>query len=197
MKKLAIIVACIALAACSGSAADTTPVISNLTLATPVVAGAVSTGQVAVSNAAGLSGLTLQIAITAPTGGTTTSTTPVLDSSSVTEGDVDVLFELAPGAPSGTYSLTLTVLDGSDASNALTTTFDVGGASSPEAGSIATPSDPSCAALAACCMSPSYPATDTSLCLEAASSGNAAGCQTALAEYNQLGICGASTADAG
>jgi hypothetical protein len=116
------------LAACSSAASISTPVISELTLSASVAPGGTETATFYISNAAGFDGLTLNLTLTEPSG----AIAPTMPSPLTASGAPDTMqaaggFEIPipAGTAVGTYTVKITVSDGSETSNALTGTFTV------------------------------------------------------------------------
>jgi hypothetical protein len=115
------------IAGCSSQDSISTPQISDLVLAASTVPGATITGTFLIANSAGVGGLSLSLTLTDSAGASSptaveplTITTGESDVPSA-QGEVKVM--IPSGAPTGTYSVRLTVSDGDDTSNALTGTF--------------------------------------------------------------------------
>src|ERR1700722_512882 len=104
----------------SGSGSSgTAPVISNLTIMSPVAAGAAVSGQIDATDTAGLSNLTLNLTLSE--GGQTLGTisNAVSGGSSADNATIPFLVELSLATPAGAYSLTVTLSEDGATSNAL------------------------------------------------------------------------------
>ena len=111
------------LSAC-GSSAGPAPVISNLTIQSPLAAGATTaSGMLEAMDSAGLTDLILDFTVTSSNGGASSFSAPVQGgSSSQTSAPLPFVVELSPGAPAGSYTVAVTLSAGGQVSNMLTTT---------------------------------------------------------------------------
>jgi hypothetical protein len=132
MKTILLALAVSILVACGsssgGSGTADAPVISSLSIESPVTPGVASTGQLQLSDSAGLSGLTLNFTVTGPNGLKTMFSSPVTlegNATGETEAPLTFAFELDGTLAAGTYMVSVTVTDGSTASNALETSVVV------------------------------------------------------------------------
>ena len=114
-------------AACSSTPSQSTPVLSDLALATTVAAGTSLSAQFTINNAAGMSGLTLQSDIVEAGGYKSSSSTPLATGgpASETQAVGAVQVSIPTSAPTGTWTVSITVTDGTEVSNALTGSFTV------------------------------------------------------------------------
>ena len=120
--------AAVLVAACSASSSVSTPVISGLTLAASTSPGGMETGTFLITNAAGVSGLSLHLTLTDSTGGSSpveVEPLAVSGASEQTMANATVAVEIPATGPVGKYWVIITVSDGPDTSDALTGTFEV------------------------------------------------------------------------
>jgi uncharacterized protein YfaS (alpha-2-macroglobulin family) len=109
----------------SGGTSGTAPVISNLDLPSPLKAGVATTGTVEVQDSQGLDNLSIDFTFTATSGESTSFTAPVSGSDMITDARVDFVVELGPTTPSGKYAVSVTVSDGTNKSEPLSTSVMV------------------------------------------------------------------------
>jgi hypothetical protein len=125
MTRFALTPFAVLLAACSSAASTSTPVLS---LSASVAPGGTETATFYITNAAGFDGLTLNLTLTEP-GGTVVPTMPTPLMATGTPDTMQAAggfaIPIPAGTAVGTYSVKITVSDGSDTSNALAGTFTV------------------------------------------------------------------------
>ncbi len=114
-------------AACSDSGSVSTPVLSGLTFTGTALPGGTESGTFAVENAAGVTSLSLELTLTDPAG--VKAVAPVeplaVTGAAQSTASATINVEVPADAPTGLYTVTLTVSDGTDTSAPLTGTFEV------------------------------------------------------------------------
>ena len=125
MTRPGVLLAAAVFAACSASGSVSTPAISGLSFAGSSVPGGTEVGTFVVSNAAGTTGLSLELTLTDPTGVKSPPAVEplVVSGAAQSEANAQVNLVVPSNGPAGMYSVTLTVSDGPDVSNPLTGTF--------------------------------------------------------------------------
>jgi len=111
-----------------GNTNTSAPTISALSIKSPIKPGVASTGQLQISDSAGLSDLTMNFTVTEPNGLQTMFTAPVTlegNTATETEAPLTFAFELEGTLAAGTYKVGVTVSEGSTTSNALETSVVV------------------------------------------------------------------------
>jgi hypothetical protein len=109
----------------SMSASTDAPTISKLSIDSPIKAGVASSGQLEVSDASGLSNLSLDFTVSNSMGETTMFSSSVATTANVTEAPLTFTFALGATTPPGTYSVSVSVTDNGEASNSLKTSVVV------------------------------------------------------------------------
>jgi hypothetical protein len=126
MKKMLMMLGLVAMTACASKSGGSVPVISDLTVTTPVAAGSTTlSGSLQVTDPSGLAGLTLNITLSG--GGTSSTLSQAVENatSSVTTATVPVTIILEGAPPAGTYQVTVTADEGGGDSNSLSATLTI------------------------------------------------------------------------
>ena len=121
MKQVMMLVALLAVAACSSGKSAPAPVISNFTLTSPLPAGTTTvSGNLDVTDTGGLGDVTLTIGISGNGVAQPLPPSPVQGgSSTVTTAMIPMSLTLSTAIPAGTYEVTVTLTDDGVTSNQL------------------------------------------------------------------------------
>jgi hypothetical protein len=125
---LAVLIACSSSSKQTVSIGAPAPVISQLSIASPITPGKAAGGQLQISDSAGLGDLSMTFTVTSPSGLMTMFSSPVtLEGSTTTETESPLMFsfELEGTLAAGTYKVSVTVSEDGAMSNALETSVVV------------------------------------------------------------------------